>query len=50
MEDRGPSAPLPTPVAPAAPPAPLMQLPVSPAQQDQTAQPPLKWSHFKPEF
>ena len=35
---------------PATPPAPPGQPPAPPAQQNQPAQLPLNWSHFKPEF
>ena len=50
MADREPPALQPPLVVPATPPATPMQLPAPPAQQNQPAQSPLNWYHFKPEF
>ena len=50
MADIGSPTPQPPSIAPATPPAPLVQLQVPPMQHNQPAQPPLNWSYFKPQI
>ena len=49
MADGGPAALQQPPVTPV-PPAPPMQLPAPPTQQNQPQIPYMNWSHFKPEY